>query len=176
LWPTGDWSAETLAAVLNGPVANAFVAAQEGNSDIALEVIKAIPIPRFEPEMRDRVTSLIAEYLSLVESDTLLLRSTARTPDRILREIDAAVLSGYDLPPRLERELLDYFNGEGERRPVPFHFADYFPEDFQPYFSLADYLSEEFHRSRAKEFRGRYKPPPADVLAQLRAATGIEGE
>ena len=72
-----------------------------------------------------------------------------------LLQIDALVLKGYDLPPRLERQLLDFFRGCGNSRQVPFQFNDYFPIDFEPAFSLLDYISEEFRLSTAGAFRSR---------------------
>jgi hypothetical protein len=68
----------------------------------------------------------------------------------VLRRIDATVLSAYGLPPRLERQLLDYFNGS--RRQVAFRFTNYFPDDFTPWFSLADYLSDQLRHATVGNF------------------------
>jgi hypothetical protein len=87
-----------------------------------------------------------------------------------LQLVDAEILRLYDLPPRLERQLLDLF--AGYKRPgVPFDFRRYFPEDFEPYFPLHLYLSEEYQRSTAGALRKRYKlvTDPA-ILAALEHA------
>ena len=51
--------------------------------------------------------------------------------------MDAEVLALYNLPAKLERQLLDYFTGE-KRVGVPFEQREYFPKGFQG----ADQLSE----------------------------------
>ena len=61
---------------------------------------------------------------------------------RALLEIDAILLRAYNLPPRLERAVLDFFRGF-ERR-VPFKFTEYFPPNFGPNIPLWMYLSGEF--------------------------------
>jgi hypothetical protein len=60
----------------------------------------------------------------------------------ILKQIDATVLAGYRLPPRIERQLLDFFRDQ--ERPIGHSFSNYFPKDFNVYFSLSDYLSPNF--------------------------------
>ena len=60
--------------------------------------------------------------------------------------IDAEVMHLYDLPPRLERQVLDLFNGR-RRKGVDFPFDRYFPEDFESWIPLHEYLSEEYQRS-----------------------------
>lgn len=90
--------------------------------------------------------------------------------------MDAEVLQLYDLPPRLERQLLDLF--AGEKRPgVPFHVDRYFPEGFEPFFPLHVYLSEDYQRSTAGALRARHKPvtDPA-ILAALEHALQTFGE
>jgi hypothetical protein len=46
------------------------------------------------------------------------------------------------MPTGAERELLDFFNWQ--HRPVPFEFGNYFPTNFEPRYSLSQYLSPEF--------------------------------
>jgi hypothetical protein len=53
------------------------------------------------------------------------------------------------MPPRLERELLDYFRGHA--RPVSHSFTDYIPEDHEFFFSLSAHLSPEFSESNARK-------------------------
>jgi hypothetical protein len=66
---------------------------------------------------------------------------------RLLIEIDAAVLSGYDIPPRLEREVLNRF--AGERRPGPVQFDRYYPVDFLPAIPLRRFISDQYRASSA---------------------------
>ena len=74
----------------------------------------------------------------------------------ILTEIDSLILKAYDLPPRLERKLLELFRGHP--RPVPFDFPDYFPEDFRPCFPLHKYLEMDLKQASAGELLKRITP------------------
>ena len=67
-----------------------------------------------------------------------------------LLAIDAFVLRGYGLPPRLERQLLDFF--QGAQRPVPFQFEEYFPPNFGPTIPLWMFLSEDYQKCSARYF------------------------
>ncbi len=151
LWPSGDWTATALAAVLNGPVANAFVASHEGNRDITVETVKAIPVPPLTNALKGGLTKLVAEYRTAAERMELEVRSGERSARDILREIDAAILRAYDLSPRLEHELLNYFSGYGTKRPVPFNFGDYYPADFSSHIPLWMFLSPEFQRGNPQD-------------------------
>jgi hypothetical protein len=170
LWPRAPWTATVLAAVLNGPVANAYVATREGTRDITTETLRGIPVPKLNKDLAEEIEALVAEYIAAVSHSGDARTAPQRTPDRILRMIDATVLRGYRLTPRMERGLLDYFNGHGERRPVPFWFSDYFPADFTPYFTLADYLSGSVPRSSASAWRSRRKAASKTVLDAMSAA------
>jgi len=139
-----------LAAILNGPVANAFLATREIKHN-RNETVEGIPVPHLAHRDVSRLVALVEQY----EHQTMDIAK-----DSILKLIDAAVLGAYNLPPRLERHLLDYFNGS--RRQVPFKFAHYFPEDFKPWFSLADYLSGRFKHATAGNFaKDCSEAPPA---------------
>ena len=60
------------------------------------------------------------------------------------------MLKGYNLPPRLERQLLDLFRGE--ERPVPFTFNEYFPVSFSSTIPLWLYISPEYKKCRVDYF------------------------
>lgn len=64
----------------------------------------------------------------------------------ILLEIDAEILQLYDLPPRLEKKLLDFFEGV-QRKGVDFKFDRYYPTGFDSYIPLHIFISEEFKNS-----------------------------
>lgn len=63
-------------------------------------------------------------------------------------QIDAEVLAAYDLSPRLEKELLDYF--AGYKRPGPVQFDRYYPPGFRPAIPWRMYISKEFRASSAR--------------------------
>lgn len=139
VWPTTtNYDEVLLAAVLNAPVANAFVATREGKTDITLETLRRIPMPVFLEEQRKQLRALVERYERASAPPLLGGHPNAGDPERILKEIDAVVLDGYRMPPRLERLLLDFFRGE--RRPVAHQFADYFPTDFDLFLPLSEYL------------------------------------
>ena len=94
---------------------------------------------------KESTVRLVFEYIARVEEQVL-------PDDKILRDIllqiDALILKGYNLPPRLERELLDYFRDE--TRPVPFEFKEYIPESFSAYIPLCMYISSDFNKCTAQ--------------------------
>ncbi len=137
IWPkaAGPLNEVLLAAVLNGPVANAFVSTREGKTDITKETLAQLPVPLFAAAQAEGLRKLAAEY-------QLVAHDPDRGP-RALMEIDAAVLDGYRLPPRLERRVLDFFHGENGR-PTPVPFGDYPTWGQDVYFALSFHLSGRF--------------------------------
>ena len=77
------------------------------------ETLQRLPLP--SARISREVESLIGEYVAACEGDDgPLFSSRPKSAQDLLLEIDALVLKAYDLPPRLERELLR-FMGEGQR-------------------------------------------------------------
>ncbi len=150
IWPSGDVSLEGLAAVVNSPVANAFMSAHRTSHDNRIEVLRQVPIPRFRPESLAAIESAVADYrtarLQWLAHSIPSVMAELRCRDALLR-IDAEVLTAYDLPPRIERELLDYF--AGQRRPGPVKFDRFYPEDFRPALPLRMFVSGERERASA---------------------------
>jgi hypothetical protein len=144
VWPQPDsgYDEFLLSAILNSPVANAFVATREGKLNVTQEILCLIPVPYFTEPQKDMVRVLIREY-----------RESPST--RLLMEIDALVLKAYRLHPRLETQLLKFFQGQGRLRPTRHGFGDYVPADFDINFSLSDYLSPRFQEATAGELRKR---------------------
>ena len=147
VWPTSNMCLVALAAVLNGPVANAFVSTREGKTDISVETLKCIPVPVFASAQIRSVNRLVAKYVHSMPHDKPMLQAQADSPEMLLKAIDAIVLEAYGLPPRLERSVLDFFNNHGDKRPIDCEFADYFPSDLESHFSLAEYLSPDFREA-----------------------------
>ncbi len=139
-----------LAAILNSPVANAFVFTHGAAIDVTLQALKKVPIPHFTEVQAERIRKLVRTYQTIIENGFM---NSAQNPARTLMEIDAAVLDGYRIPARLERRLLDFFHGE--KRQTPYEFPDYFPEDEDTYFNLSTYMSPEFKNATAEELLRR---------------------
>ena len=157
VWPTSPLLDEwTLSAVLNSPVANAFVATREGKIDVTKETLLLIPVPIFTETQKITLRELIKQYQTLTSAAPLEgLRGDA---EALLKRIDATVLTGYRMPPRIERQLLDFFRNQD--RPLRHSFSEYFPSDFSMYFSLSDYLSPDFSSATVGELLRRTRETP----------------
>jgi hypothetical protein len=143
LWPSEGWSVKSLAAVINGPVVSAFIATHE-KMHVRKKTLARAPLPRLsslDVETIDRLVDQFVMYASSKDGSKEVTRE-------ILLRIDAQVLRGYNLSPRLERQLLEFFRGKP--RPVPFDFGDYYPSTFSPYIPLWMYLSSELRTSTAQ--------------------------
>lgn len=158
VWPGPGWTIEALAAVLNGPLANAYVRDHEGKRDNRILTLKAVPVPRLTTGELVRLASLARRYIRRRTEigDGLLDAAIETDLRRCLQELDALVLRGYDLPPRLERRVLDCFCGE--ERPVPFDFTSFFPRDFRPCIPYHEYVSPNWELARADETLKRLQP------------------
>lgn len=123
------------AAVINGPVANAFVAAHSPEKRIRIYDLERIPVPAQLPA---RVPELVAEYTGQLEAPGLLAPDEGRL-ERLLIEIDAEILGAYDLPARLERDLLEHFREAA--RPVRHPWTHWNAQDPAPGLTLAERLA-----------------------------------
>ena len=160
---TGAWPKSivydeyALAAVLNSPVANAFVATRERKRDVTIEMLNLVPLPYFTRAQLDMLQVLIHRYQVVIGSansdDRDFSLASPEDANRLLKEIDAVVLSGYRMPPRIERQVLDFFRGF--RRSVPHDFREYLPADCDVYFSLSEHLAPEFAAASAGELLRR---------------------
>ena len=136
-----------LAAVLNSPTANAFMASREGKTDNTIEVLKLIPVPIVRRDQRAALELLVERYQDAIGESPPSPGS--EDPERLLKKIDAIVMDAYGLPPRLEREVLEYFRGH--RRPVEHKFGPYFSETEESFFSLSEHLDSGFANATAGE-------------------------
>jgi len=141
------WSLDALWAVLNAPLANAFIYAHTTDRDIPAGTARRIPIPSCSGESLERLKRMVVEYFALMEErDKPFGIDDEDKVKHLLLSIDAEVMRLYDLPPRMEKRVLDLFQGV-ERKGVPFSFTGYYPEGFESAMPLHEYLSEEYQRS-----------------------------
>ena len=163
LWPRQSEPTvplQAFAAVLNGPLANAFLAVHSPEKGIRITAVKRIPVPQTFPET---LTEMVDEYVRL-------LRHATPSEDRkdrltaLLLEIDAAVLHAYDLPAPLERELLGYFPAKG--RPVAHFWQHWNGADAVTGLTLAERLSTRFERK--VPIGDIFVPLPPEEAAALR--------
>jgi len=165
LWPVVDLSDKdllTLAAIINSPLANAFIAVHSPGKGIRATAIGRIPVPHALP---DEVSELVAEYISLLNDDQLMVDNSLALA-RLLTRIDAAVLQAYDLPPRIERELLEFFRGH--ERPVRHAWKHWLPEKFEPFIPLHEFVSEKYQRATQPWTQEVLTPLPPEEAAALR--------
>lgn len=177
LWPTPDVPVEVLAAIINGPVANAFVSTSRTSRDNRIETLNSIPVPYFEPEQLNTIRTAVTDYrrersrwlagqrvpLEVAEyEDQLAAEQRCR---QALYRIDTALLAAYDLAPRLERELLDFF--AGQRRPGPVAFERYYPEDFRPALPWRMLVAGDLERASARETLRRLPTLHDDAISEM---------
>jgi hypothetical protein len=138
VWPLDPeaWQIQLLAAALNGPIAAAFTAERAGKRDIQKATLAAIPLP--DPSRLDISTIIALVHRAMEELDVAT----------VLR-IDAEILRGYNLPPRLERHLLLHFDDQ-DRPGIP-AFRSYYPSGFDSALPLHRVLTDLTDAHRANK-------------------------
>jgi len=142
-----DWSLDALWAVLNSPLVNAFIYAHTTDRYITAGTARSIPIPFCTKRTLEKLERLVAEYFTLIErKDTEFGIDVRDKAKHLLFSIDAEVMRLYDLPPKMEKRILDLFQGV-QRKGVDFEFKGYYPDGFESAVPLYEYLSDEYQRS-----------------------------
>lgn len=165
-------------ALLNSPLANAFVYCLSTEKHIIGGDLLNLPVPKGPGDWMGAVVSAAQAYLATTKDTGGFFQpdpDPAAVKARLLA-MDAAVLKAYDLPPRLERQLLDLFTGV-PRKGVGCKFTGYYPPGFSSCLPLHVLLSEGFQRARADVTIDRFKPGQSEHVRQaLAAATADTGE
>ncbi|MCW5776141.1 MAG: N-6 DNA methylase [Phycisphaeraceae bacterium] len=184
-------------AVLNSPIANAFVASRTMRKHNYEGILGDVPMPLPNQRITDDLVSAASAYRELArkrDAELATHKSAAATratlftepepevsvtPESAVRDallkLDAAVLRAYALPVRLERQLLDYFNGN-IRAGVGCTFGDYYPADFKSLVPLHKYVSAGYRGSTVDQVAARMKPDGTSAgTAALRTAAEAFG-
>ena len=106
---------EVIAAVLNGPVANAFISTQRSSRHNQKQMVGRIPVPVLTLDQMYSITEMVTEYHRLrkqYQNVSQMPSNVKQQCEKLLLFIDAAILQAYDLTPTLRNELLDYFRAE----------------------------------------------------------------
>lgn len=142
------WSLEILWAIFNSPFANAYAYCHSLEKHNLTGMIREIPLPELDIISLSTLNHLVKEYFELYSSTGGFFQPELDSEEakRRMLAIDAEVMRLYNLPPRLERQVLDLFTS-WERKGVDFKLDRYFPEGFDAWIPLHEYLSEEFQRS-----------------------------
>ena len=147
MWPKVDFPLEILSAIINGPVANAFLATLR---ILNKRDIEQIPVPSFTNAQVQSLTNLVKDYQDFryqwLQDDNSRHNNEAICQE-LLYQIDAEVLDAYDLPPKREKQLLELFNGH--QRPGPVDFTRYYPVGFRPSIPWKTYISSAYQESSA---------------------------
>lgn len=155
IWPKATEDIAPLLAIINSPVANAYVYFNTIGKHNPTHIIDNIPIPNMRLAANTDLKDKVTQFEKAVSAKAG--RTTNSDLCRMLLEIDAEVLRLYDLPPVLERELLDVF--AGDERPVPFvRFGGYYPDGFTAFLPLHHIISEDFKNASAGKLRADIKP------------------
>jgi len=123
VWSRGKYPLEVIAALLNGPIANAFLSTHNTTKHNKLGTTKQIPIPNLRRSQVRLIVSLVQDYISCrkqwLQSGPEHSQRFERLCKGMLGQIDAEILSAYDLAPYLEQQLLKYFDGFAKPGPIP---------------------------------------------------------
>jgi hypothetical protein len=190
--------------LLNSSVANAYAFCRSSKRDVLVGDMRAMPIPDLAACDLAPLEKAASEYITAARATPTtkphptkrgtqqnkftdqmdLFKSAAETSTSDAESerlkflhwrVDAEVLRLYNLPPKLERQLLDLFSGV-RRRGVPFVQTEYFPKGYTDLDRLSDLLAitvdwEKTNRRRAKlmdlEDEGRLTPAQTEELANL---------
>ncbi len=163
MWPkTEIIGVELLAALMNSPIAQAFVFCHSNIRDIHKRVYSSIPIPADIADANGLINVLLNKYLALIEDNN------EKEAKAKLIEIDYEILKFYSLPVRLERQLLNIFLGR--QRHVPFVFKGYDSDDFPkrqtPKEQLKSQLAQNIIDLSIKKGLRQYLQTAFDIIYQ----------
>lgn len=163
LWPkrcVTDARLLAFVAILNGPVASAFLAAHSPAKRVRVADVRRIPVPSVLPS---RAADLAVDYVRRLREP----KTTGSDDglDELLTRIDAAVLGAYDLPARLEQRLLDCFRGSA--RPVGHAWRHWDERNPAPGLTLAERVSGRF-RPHGAWILDVFQPLPEEEAELLR--------
>lgn len=151
----------TLSAVINGAVANAFLAVNSPKDRFRTAVVDNIPVPTTLPE---KIGELVAAYQTRLQSWEPLADKDTQLA-KLLSEIDSAVLKAYDLPLRLERQLLAFF--KNAERPLAHKWQHWDSAYPMPGLSLEERVSGRYETS-GDWVQSVFRPLPEEELNFVR--------
>ena len=141
-----SYSIETLWALLNSPVANAYVFSHLGKRDNLVGDVRKIPLPK--EKSFEGVDRAATAYLEAAWS-----KADSATLQKLLLRVDCDVLRLYSLPLELEQSLLAVFT-DWERVGVPFKQTRYLPKELDHSVRFSDFLQFEEDWSVTNRERG----------------------
>ena len=164
-----DVPVEALEGILNGPLANAYLTEFGSGQHFTNKGLKEMPLPKrgtLIPVARS--VNRYRELRLTSRRQALTSESLKALLDEFLVEVDAEVLKAYDLPPRLERGLLEYFRGHEKGRRTGYGFGGWMPADFNSHVPLHEYVGPLMKQNRGPWVVDVFTPAPEDEVAQLK--------
>ncbi len=170
IWSTSpDLPPEAIEALINSPLASAFAFERASNQHLTNEIMKLLPLPK--RSALDEVVAAVHRYheaLAGMSAQALRTEDAGRWLERLLIDVDAQLLKAYDLPPRLERQLLEAFRGHEADRRVAHPFSGWLPESFTAYVPLHEYLGPLLRENRGPWALNTFTPAPEQEVERLR--------
>jgi hypothetical protein len=159
-------SLKVIWALLMSPVANAYAYCWSGKRETLVKEWRNFPLPEITGKVEQVIGAAVDRYLEAIrkEEDAFMTPASERAVRQALIAVDAEVLRLYDLPPKLERQLLNVFTWDARepkrnrRKGVGCTFGSYFPADFRPCIPLHEYISEAYRDSTAGSLVHRFEP------------------
>jgi hypothetical protein len=130
--PKGVVPIEVIAALLNGPVANAFLNVHGSSQSNPILLLQRIPIPPWDNWTIHEITSLVRNYRAIRErwrSQPEEAQRSKDTGEGRLGRIEEEILGYYNLSMQTERELCACFEGYSRPGPFPLTFVEPSPHN-----------------------------------------------
>jgi len=143
---TPSYSIETLWAILNSPVANAYAYSHLGKRDNIVGDIRRIPVPKIRSF--EGVEQAVRVYLAAASSET-----ASATLQKLVLRVDSEVLKLYSLSIELEQRVLGLFT-DWKRVGVPFKQTRYLPKELEGRIHFSDFVQFEETWSTTNRERG----------------------
>lgn len=159
---------EAIEAILNGPLTNAFLTERASNQHFTNALLKRLPVPKQSDlgavvaagrRYKNAKKEARGHALKQAETDMVL--------NRLLLEIDAEVLKAYNMPPKLERRLLEFFRGREHERRVSPAFDGWIAEDFTAFIPLHEYIGPFIKQNRGPWALDVFTPAPDEEATAL---------
>lgn len=170
IWSTSpDLPLSVIEALVNSPLASAYMLEHATNQHLTNAIMKQLPLPK-RGALGD-VVAAVSRYrqtLDLAIGQALRPQGVDEALDALLIDVDAQLLKAYDLPPRLERRLLEAFRGHEAERRVAHPFTGWFPEDFTAYVPLHEYIGPLLRENLGAWTLDVFTPAPEHEVERLR--------
>jgi hypothetical protein len=130
-----SYSIETLWAILNSPVANAYVFSHLGKRDNIVGDIRKIPMPQENSAGAVEHASNMYLQAASAGADSAILQ-------KLLMQVDCEVLRLYSFPLKIEQSILTLFTN-WQRVGVPFQQSGFMPDELSGKLHFHDFVEFE---------------------------------